>query len=137
MNLKCIPLNKEVHFPTMQRWWESRGFVGAKPEFLPSKGAMILHDDRPVFGAFLIETNANTAIIDYGASDPEASSEVRNSAFDLCFRELWELAGMIGFDMVCASSNLKDICNRYEDFGLIKADENVTIFGGLTCHKLL
>lgn len=136
MQLKCVPLDKKIHFPLMVEWWNKRGFKGATEQFTPERGFMVYVDEVPTFGAFLVETNANLAIIDYGASDPECSSEARNAAFDLCFRELWDLAAKIGYEMVSAASNMPSIGKRYEELGLFKADENVTIYGGLTCHKL-
>lgn len=136
MEVKAVPLNKRRHYPMMQRWWEEREFRGASLDFTPDKGCMVYVNGKPIFGAFLIETNANLAIIDYGASDPKAPKKEREIAFEACFKSLYELARILGYKMVSAASNLKSVGDRYERFGLVKFDENVTIYGGFTCHRL-
>ena len=132
--LRVIPIIHERDYPLLKSWWEKRNFPPAIPRFLPPIGRLILNGDHPVCGGFLFRSDAGAAIIGNFVSNPDVSGKIRNEAIDLLIDVLTDEAKHAGFEMVCCSTNLPQLMERFEKHGFTKTDEGVANFGRILCQ---
>jgi hypothetical protein len=110
--------------------FKNRKFPAPDADMLPPIGALIRsHDGALIAAGFLIRTDTKACVIGNLVTNPTSSGTDRNEALDLILRELTLEAKERGFRLVCVSTNLQKVMDRFERHEFTKADENVTYFG--------
>jgi hypothetical protein len=125
--IRVLKLDEDL--PKLQGWWKARKFPPANPEFLPPTGVMVSVNGVDTCAGFLFKSDANAAIIGNIVSNPEAPGKDRNEALDLLIATLAGIAKNDGFGMVCCSTNLPRLMDRFQSHGFIKTDDSVSNFG--------
>lgn len=129
--MNIVPYRAHLHYSHLKHWWNELETPGHDPWFLPPTGVVVEHEEELICAGFLLKTDAKVATICALVANPKVDKLVRSSAIDLMIESLLKKAVECGFGMVSAATNLKRLQQRFEDFGFIKGDENVTHYGGL------
>ncbi len=132
--LRVIPIRLELDFPILKSWWEKRDFPPPNPRFLPPIGKLVLSGEKPICGGFLFRSDAGAAIIGHLVSNPHAPGAIRNAGLDALIESLTQEGRKQGFEMICCSTNLPRLMERFERHGLTKTDDGVANFGRVLCQ---
>lgn len=116
-------------YPKLEAWWKARKFPPANPKFMPPTGVMVSMNGRDVVAGFLFKSDANAAIIGNIVSNPDAPGKDRSWCLDQLVTSLVGLAKSEGFGMVCCSTNLPRLQERFKSHGFTLTDEGVANFG--------
>jgi hypothetical protein len=119
------------NYKIIKEWWEIRGFPPARPEHLPPTGRVVSFKGKAICAGFLFKTDANAAVVGNLVSNPDVPKELRKPSIDFLIQLLTNIAKSEGFTMVCCSTNIDKLGERFEKLGFIKTDENVSMYGRL------
>lgn len=119
----------DLDYPKLQAWWKARKFPPANPRFLPPTGLLVSMHGRDVVAGFLFKSDANAAIIGNIVSNPDAPGADRSKCLDTLLESLIHIAQADGFGMVCCSTNLPRLQERFQKHGFTLTDEGVANFG--------
>lgn len=125
--VRFIELAHDYH--KLKRWWELRKFPPADPRFMPPTGLMVTVYGIETAAGFLFKSDANAAIIGNIVSNPEAPGKARHEALTCLLDALTAIAASEGFGMVCCSTNLEPLKDRFKTHGFVMTDEGVSNFG--------
>lgn len=129
--LEIRQIHLDMDYRQLKAWWEEREFPPANPRFLPPTGLMVLVNGEDTCAGFLFKSDANAAIIGNIVSNPKAPGGDRSKALDVLLDALTAIALQEGFGMVCCSTNLPRLMERFKKHSFIKTDEGVSNFGRL------
>lgn len=122
-------INIDRDYPKLEAWWKTRKFPPANPKFMPPTGLMVSLHGVDIVAGFLFKSDANAAIIGNIVSNPDVTWKDRLRCIDNLLIQLIELARVDGFGMVCCSTNLPRLQERFKTHGFILTDEGVANFG--------
>ncbi len=134
MDMETLSYNPAKHLPLIQAWFAKRNFPAPDPELLPPTGGVVYLAGKPVCAGFLFKTDTPCAVIAHLVSDPDIEKNDRSNALDYLIITLQWAARDLGFKMVVCSSNLPQVCKRFEKLQFEKMDENVTHFRRFLCQ---
>lgn len=117
------------NYAMLKAWWDKRGFPAAHENHLPPTGCVIWNDGVAVCAGFLFKTDANAAVVGNLVSNPDCEKSLRQPTVDFLIEFLTNRAKDEGFKMVCCSTNLEKVGQKFEKLGFIKTDENVSMYG--------
>ncbi len=126
----CINVRKiemERDFPTMLKWWGSRG-AEFKAEWLPQDTTFVAeHEGRLVFAESLILTNTCYAMLEHLVSDPEAPWQVREQAILRTHDAMAELAEDLGVKNIVVYTNGARVVDKLEQRGFRLAFNKISM----------
>lgn len=134
MKFSIFKYEPEKHFDLLKSWFDLRQFPAPNPRFLPPIGAIVFFGEMPICGGFLFRSDAGAAIIGHLVSNPDAPGDIRHAGLDALIESLTHAAVNEGFEMICCSTNLPRLMERFERHGFTKTDEGVANFGRVICH---
>lgn len=134
MKFTGFQYESEKHFDLLKSWFDLRQFPAPNPRFLPKIGMVVYFGELPVCAGFLFQSDAGAAIIGHLVSNPDAPGMIRNSGLDALIETLTREAVELGFEMVCCSTNLPRLMERFERHCFTRTDEGVANFGRVICH---
>ncbi len=135
MNLDVRAYTPDRHFELIKSWFDKRKFPAPDPDLLPPTGCVIYMGEIPMCAGFLFKTDTPVAVIAHLIADPDTGKSDRSNAVDYLLITLQWAARDLGFKHVMCSSNLPQVCARFEKVGFLKGDENVTTYRRDLCHS--
>ena len=109
-------------YPTISKWATAQHFPILPPEYLPQHG--LLYSDTAV--GFLYMTDSKISWMEWIITNPEAPSADRNRALNEIVSGLIDTAQRNGSTVIFTSVEHEGLIGRYEEFGFMKTDRNMT-----------
>lgn len=108
------PFSWETHGAVYSGWFKSRGVFEPEQKFISPTGFMVYSSGSPICAGFLSLTDNNVAMITNFISDEKCNKETRSQAVDFLIDRLVDLASSFkGIDLICASTNLTHVKDRF------------------------
>lgn len=130
--MKAEVFDRKKHGKFYNQWFIDRGLDIEPIEFCPPTG-LIVYDTDPICIGFLCKTDSKIAIITNLISDPFYESDLRSHALDFLIKILIELAKDQDFKMICVSTKLGHVSERFLKHEFKTTDENFINLGRFLC----
>lgn len=128
------PFDRADHAHITDAWFVEWGQTPPPWELIAPTGVMVYSYGRPICAGFLTKTDAGLAIITNYISDKKIDKTLRALCLDHLSGELDQLAKDGGFKMVCVSTSMKSMADRFESLGYHKTHEQFINLGRYLWH---
>lgn len=109
-------------------WWKHYDWQPVQIELLPNIGFVIEHDGVNIVAGWLYQTDSKIGWIEWIISNPKAPHREKTVAIDLLLKAIIDAAHIVGMKAIFGSLKHKGLMRKYEGFGFLKTDTDVSHF---------
>lgn len=130
--MKAEAFDWKIHKEFYVDWFNDRDIDMEPIEFCPPTG-IIVFNDGPVCIGFLCKTDAGMAIITNLISNPFCEKDRRSESLDFLIKVLVDIAKAEDFKLICVSTKLYHVSERFLKHEFKTTDENFINLGRFLC----
>ena len=125
--------DRAEHGEILERWFADWGQKHPPWDLVPPTGVIVYFNGAPVCCGFLCKTDTKLAIITNYISDKFCDKKIRRECLNSLTVKLDDLAVQLGFRMICASTAMKSMAERFKNMGYETTHENFINLGRFVC----
>lgn len=132
-DILAVPFEKSKNLELIEKWFRDWEQTPPPWDLVPPTGVLIYYRGAPVCCGFLCKTDTKLAIHSNYISDKSCDKKIRSECINALALKLDELAVTLGFRMICVSTAMKSMADRFKNMGYETTHENFINLGRLIC----